>query len=599
MSNESVGTRDWLVAELSSSFLMDRHYLDPLVSEFVLEDPFGDATALADFLVRKNVLSQFQADRAKDGEAKSLVMGPYLLAYPVGAGSLGTVYRAVGKADGQSYAVKVLPLRSLWNVRLARRQVRSFAELPPHPAIVPFVDVGTASGKHYLVWPWVEGESLEALVSRHGPLPWQQAARVALKLAEGLLICHERSIFHGLIKPSNVLVDANATVRLLDFGIGAMLAENTDESLLDTMSTTNATTGMLDCASPESILDPAKRSLAGDQYSLGCVLYYCLAGRYPFPNGNMIDKMMAHQTQMPPPVRTFNPEITPELEGVVFRLLQKSPEARFRHIGELIQDLHPITEGTRSGLRGRLTPVDTPSAQVMDDTAPTTRPVMSMPGSQVPRPKSVELKPKSAERRAESGAPSAAVDLAPPQKPDVSLSALGFKRSAVPPSPPAVTAPPALPAAPAATKPSVLGRFLGKLAFWRPTRDVVACSILAPPVLYAGETATLPLFAHAETADAVLALGRTYFPTHEMVGSAVMNREVPRGARLTFQITLPGLSLEPPVQKIAWRGQVMPLPFTIQVPADFEPGEITGAASVRDGGDTILTFEFRVTIDRQ
>ena len=160
MSNDTVGTRDWLVAELSGSFIMDRQHLEPLVSEFAHEDPFGDATALADFLVRKNALSKFQADRVKDGEAKSLVMGPYLLAYPIGSGSMGTVYRAVGKADRQSYAVKVLPLRSLWNVRMARRQVRTFADLPKHPVIVPFVDVGTAGGKHYLVWPLVEGEPL-------------------------------------------------------------------------------------------------------------------------------------------------------------------------------------------------------------------------------------------------------------------------------------------------------------------------------------------------------------------------------------------------------------------------------------------------------
>ena len=119
------------------------------------------------------------------------------------------------------------------------------------------------------------------------------------------------------------------------------------------------------------------------------------------------------------------------------------------------------------------------------------------------------------------------------------------------------------PAAPA--KPSMLGRVLGKLAFWRPARDTVACSVLAPPVLYAGETATLPLFAHSEPADTILAMGRTYFPAHEMVGSEPISREVARGARLTFHLAFPGLTLEPPVQKIAWRGQVMPLPFAVQV----------------------------------
>src|SRR4029077_15014773 len=112
----------WLEAELNRTYVMDRHQLDPLVTEFILDEPFGDASALADFLVRKAVLSRFQADRAKDGEARSLVMGPYLLAQPIGAGNMGTVYHAIGKADRQSYAVKVLPVRSLWNVRLARRQ---------------------------------------------------------------------------------------------------------------------------------------------------------------------------------------------------------------------------------------------------------------------------------------------------------------------------------------------------------------------------------------------------------------------------------------------------------------------------------------------
>jgi serine/threonine protein kinase len=596
MSNELVGTPDWLVAELSRSFVMDRQQLEPLVNEFTQEDPFGDAATLADFLVRRNALSRFQADRVTEGEAKTLVMGPYLLSEPIGSGSMGTVFRAVGKADRQSYAVKVLPLRSLWNVRMARRQVRAFADLPPHPVIVPFVDVGTAGGKHYLVWPLVEGETLEALVARHGPLSWADSARLAQRIAEGLQICHSQSIFHGLVKPSNIMVDKDGTVRLLDFGIGAMLAENTDESLLDTMSTANATAGMLDSASPESILDPAKRSPAGDQYSLGCVLFFCLTGRYPFPEGNMIDKMMAHQTQVPPPIRSFQPSVPPELEGAVERLMQKIPEARYRHIDELIQDLLVVTEGPRSGTRSKLTAVDTPSAKPLDETTVAALAGLTAPdvGTQTPVPL-LPTTPRPRSSAARSGQLQSPPTLPVPPESKSKWTMPLHPRGSAPIAPSkAETATETAPA-----KGSLFGRVLDKLAFWRPTRDTVNCSVLAPTILSAGETATLPLFAHSESPETIVAMGRTYFPTHELVGTSPLRREIPRGAQLTFHVALPGLTLEPPVQKFVWRGQVMPLPFTVQVPEDFRPGEITGVASVGEGSDIILNFEFHVIVAKK
>ena len=85
----------------------------------------------------------------------------------LGAGSMGTVYKAQSKTDSKWYAVKVLPRRSMWNVRIARRKVRAFEQCQ-HPAVVPFVDVGTSGGMHYLAWPLVEGEPLDKLVAAAG-----------------------------------------------------------------------------------------------------------------------------------------------------------------------------------------------------------------------------------------------------------------------------------------------------------------------------------------------------------------------------------------------------------------------------------------------
>src|SRR5262249_16026686 len=153
------------------------------------------------------------------------------------------------------------------NVRLARRKVRLFEQCQ-HPAVVPFVDVGTSGGMHYLAWPLVEGETLDKLVQRHGKLAPVQAASYLLQVAEGLESCHRQGLFHGLLKPSNLMLGPDEQAYILDFGIGSLLAETEGESLVDTMSTANSVASGLDCASPESVSDPTKLNPLGDQYSL-------------------------------------------------------------------------------------------------------------------------------------------------------------------------------------------------------------------------------------------------------------------------------------------------------------------------------------------
>src|SRR5262249_48849354 len=171
-------------------------------SEFLKKHVHAEPPALAEFLVQQGILSPFQAERLLQGKSQGLVLGPYTLVDALGSGSMGTVYKALSKNNNNFYAVKVLPRRSMWNVRIARRQVRSFEQLQ-HPAVVPFVDVGTAGGTHYLAWPLVEGETLEHMVERNGKLAPELAAYFALQAAEGLDACHRQGIIHGLLKPSN------------------------------------------------------------------------------------------------------------------------------------------------------------------------------------------------------------------------------------------------------------------------------------------------------------------------------------------------------------------------------------------------------------
>lgn len=401
MVSSELGACEWFVWDIRRSGLIDRGQLDQLVGEFLKKFPRAEPPALAEHLVGQGILTPFQADRILQGKTQGLVLGPYVLADAIGQGSMGQVYKALNKTDSQWYAVKVLPRRSMWNVRLARRQVRSFGMFT-HNAVVPFVDVGTSGGQHYLVWPLVEGESLEARVTRQGKLTPDEAATIVSQVAQGLSAAHQQDIFHGLLKPSNIMIGSDGHAKILDFGIGSLLAENEGESLVDTMSTANTLTSGLDCASPESIMEPTNRTRAGDQYSLGCVLYYCLSGRYPFGDGTAVEKMMAHQFKQPIPVREVAPGIPDGLATVIDRLLQKAPDARYGDVDEVVQALQPYAvvptrPGSRFGTRpggsnhgSRAQSLSVPGSRLQPPAAsaqvptPQTGPLTPVPGTPIP-----------------------------------------------------------------------------------------------------------------------------------------------------------------------------------------------------------------------
>src|SRR2546421_9843348 len=192
MMPTDLGACEWFVWALRRSNLLDRGQLDQVIGEFLQKNPGAEPPALAEFLVKQGILTDFQAERLLQGKTQGFVLGPFTLMDALGAGSMGTVYKAQSKNDQNWYAVKVLPRRSMWNVRIARRKVRAF-EAARHPAVVPFVDVGTAGGMHYLSWPFMEGQTLDKVVQAAGKLSSGLAAQYALQVAEGLEVCHQQT----------------------------------------------------------------------------------------------------------------------------------------------------------------------------------------------------------------------------------------------------------------------------------------------------------------------------------------------------------------------------------------------------------------------
>jgi serine/threonine-protein kinase len=335
------GACERVVYHLRRSNLLDRGRLDQVLDDFMQTEPQPEPAGLANYLIRQGILTSFQAERILQGKTENLVLGPYIVADAIGFGSMGTVYKGRSKNDKQWYVLKLMPRRSVWNVRIAKRLVRTFEKVR-HPGVVRFVDVNTVGANLYLAWPYVEGESLEGLVRRKSRLLPGVGAWFALQTAEGLSACHHSGLIHGLLKPSNLLVGPNQEIRILDSGIGALLSGSEGAELVDTMSTANAVTSGLDCRSPENILDVKVRTPAGDQYSLGCILYFCLTGQYPFAGETVVEKMLAHQIKEPVAIRSLRPEVPQQLVDIVQRLMNKTPEGRFSSMDEAIEALRPL-----------------------------------------------------------------------------------------------------------------------------------------------------------------------------------------------------------------------------------------------------------------
>jgi serine/threonine-protein kinase len=346
MITAGIGTNPELVAALTECGLLRQGDLERIAA-YTRAFPNCGPEELADFLVVQGTVTKFQAGALLDGGAGSLLLSQWLLVDVLGSGSMGTVYKARSSKDDTWYAIKIVPRRNVQSLARIAERVRALKQVR-HPRVSALMHIGALGERVYLVWPFLEGgEKLDALVRRQGRLPPRPAAQIVLQVASGLQAYHDQGLFHGLLKPTDVVIGADRRVRVLDFGVGFLLTSERGKSLLDTMTNTRTLARGVDCASPESILDPLARTPLGDQYSLGCILYFCLTGQFPFPGDNPVKKMLAHQEDEPPPVGELNPEVSPRLAAVVERLMSKRLEDRYESTGAVVKVLQALLASPR------------------------------------------------------------------------------------------------------------------------------------------------------------------------------------------------------------------------------------------------------------
>lgn len=282
----------------------------------------------------------------------------------LGTGGMGAVYKAEHRLMERMVALKVInPALVSSPAALERfeREVKTAAKLS-HPNIVAAHDAEQAGGLHFLVMEFVEGVSLDRLVASRGPLAPQLAAHLIRQAAQGLQHAHTKGMIHRDIKPQNLMVaPPKWDLKILDFGL-ARLASQAWQSSAETATDSpdrapdrpdNATRagsilGTPDYIAPEQATDAYLADIRADIYSLGCTLYFLLAGEPPFPGGTLLDKLHAHKTSTPTPIRLRRPEVPEELERILDRALAKNPADRYATPEEFAKALLPIARSKTS-----------------------------------------------------------------------------------------------------------------------------------------------------------------------------------------------------------------------------------------------------------
>ncbi len=292
-------------------------------------------------------------------------IGSYRILEPLGSGGMSTVYRAVHLQSGHEIALKVLTRSLSRNSTLLQRFLREArsAETLEHPNVVAIYDRGIDEGRHYLVLEYVQGGDFHEYIQRHGPLDLAEAIKVIRDVVGGLKYAAGRGVIHRDIKPSNILRTPSGQSKIIDLGL-ALQSQFEDERV----TREGTTVGTVDYMAPEQARDSRATSILSDMYSLGCTIYYLLAGIPPFPGGDITDKLTRHARSPAPDIRDLRPDIPNEVATILLRLLAKNPEDRFADYDALIAALDASPNPPPTDIGGvALAPLD---AEEDDDWAP-------------------------------------------------------------------------------------------------------------------------------------------------------------------------------------------------------------------------------------
>jgi serine/threonine protein kinase len=248
--------------------------------------------------------------------------GRYELREEVGAGGMGTVYRAIDRDSDLPVAVKIVRVADPGDEARFEREAAALGGVE-HPAVVRYLAHGREHGAHYLVMEWLAGRTLDAHLADVG-ISMAESVEVVARVAAGLAAVHARGLVHRDIKPHNLMLvgGAHDRVTILDFGVARPTANR------GIVTNTGRTVGTPGYMSPEQTRGDRALDARSDIFSLGCVLYECLTGRAPFPGEHPTAVCTKILLQEPPELGSLCPEVPPGLRALVDACLSKNPDQR-------------------------------------------------------------------------------------------------------------------------------------------------------------------------------------------------------------------------------------------------------------------------------
>ena len=270
-------------------------------------------------------------------------LGPYEIVAHLGAGGMGTVYRARDTRLSRDVALKLLPEWASSDSRMRERLSREAHAISAlsHPNICRLFDVGSTDGVDYLVMELLDGESLADRLAR-GPLSSGEALRIAGEIALALDAAHRAGIAHRDLKPANVMLTRNGA-RLLDFGLAKVFLASEDTNA-QTLTREGALLGTLRYMAPEQV-EGRSVDARTDVFAFGLVLYEMLAGRPAFRADSRATIITAILTSEPPPISNSNPNVPAAVERLVRRCLKKNPDERWQSMQTVAEALHWAGDG--------------------------------------------------------------------------------------------------------------------------------------------------------------------------------------------------------------------------------------------------------------
>lgn len=649
-----------VVDELAAAQILTEDEGHDLAADYLNESATGSTEGFCEFLIRRGILTPYQAERITAGEGQRLVLGPYTLREPVGQCALGPLIHAEQRDQEDHSLLAVLPPRTVWHIQEAGRIAQQFQDLPPHHAVIPLADAVSDNGNHYLAWSYDRGTPLDQILDGEEPLPLENAIRIAVDVVEAMAFCHHHGIAHGCLDASSVIVADDCSARVTGWGIGAILAENIvdDDTFHNVASSSNPPHA--DTIPPETIADPNCRTMAGDQYSVGCLLYQLLTGDPPFPDLSYAETLVAHQTQVPEALSSRNSDVSEVISKVAERMLRKAPEERYPDWREPLAVLRSAAGYSAEMLSLHAIPEPSPESSKqtwLDAIAEADSHVVRLTPVTPKRPelgnrfnvasrRSGDTTKGIRKGKKQSTSSKKPSDVEPPRTDGLSLPPPAQRQSEIrqivlrgkTPTPIPETQPgdsavlaksseastprkktkysfklpepvvhhesnPELPkvVAPAPVEPPQFSvsmfRKMRATLFGTPIPEVLQLSIFGPSKVVAGQTIRFQIFAHPPvTFDSMKTLARTLQTDSELLAYGFADVPVARGDSLTFQFAVANAGVGESSVTFPWNAQPLPKTFEVFVPWESQTGVTAGVLSVLHGSAKAAFIAFQFTI---